>query len=268
MVLLLDIVDEIQKGMLVECDFYKEVVNIDDFYKFLEEIGNIQVIVLKVFKQVFIMWVLIMECFYGVFFMDFDSVWYIMFNLEVLLIIVMNIWFFSLLFCEFFYVDVYVGNLLVLKDGCIGFIDFGIVGWVKFSIWEFVFKFIWVIGQEDYDEMVVVMLGIGMMDEEVDVEKLVKDIEKFYFSMDRVMLDLDLNVGDMVFISEYEVNKVMMDLVGIGKCYGIYFLCEFVLLLKQLLYFDCYVCLLVMDVNIYMDECLNFILDMDWKCIY
>lgn len=31
----------------------------------------------------------------------------------------------SLLVCEMFYVDVYVGNLLVFNDGCVGFIDFG-----------------------------------------------------------------------------------------------------------------------------------------------
>ena len=30
--------------------------------------------------------------------------------------------------CEIFHADVHAGNLLVLQDGRVGFIDFGIVG--------------------------------------------------------------------------------------------------------------------------------------------
>ncbi len=262
------IVDEIQKGMLAECDFYKEATNIEDFHKFLEETGNTQATAPKVYKQASTMRVLTMERFYGVPFTDLDSVRHIASNPEALLITAMNTWFSSLLFCESFHADVHAGNLLVLQDGRIGFIDFGIVGRVKPSTWESVSKFIWAIGQENYEAMAESMLGIGMTDEEVDVTKLSKDIENLYASMDRVMPDLDLNAGDMVSISEHEVNKVMMDLVGIGKRHGIHFPREFALLLKQMLYFDRYVRLLAMDANIYMDERLNFTPDMDWKRIH
>lgn len=262
------IVEEIQKGMLAECDFYQEAENIAAFHRFLEETGNTQAVAPKVYKQVSTMRVLTMERFYGVPFTDLDSIRHIVSNPESVLITAMNTWFSSLLFCDSFHADVHAGNLLVLQDGRIGFIDFGIVGKVKPSTWESVSKFIWAIGEENYEEMADAMLGIGMTDEEVDVKRLSQDIEALYSSMDRVMPDMDLQMGDVVSVSEQEINKVMMDLVGIGKRHGIHFPREFALLLKQLLYFDRYVRLLAMDANIYMDERLNFTPDMDWKRIH
>ncbi|MEC8811170.1 MULTISPECIES: ABC1 kinase family protein [unclassified Ketobacter] len=263
-----DIVDEIQKGMLAECDFYQEASNIGDFHQFLEETGNTQATAPRVYEQASTMRVLTMERFYGVPFTDLESIQHIVPDPESSLITAMNTWFSSLLFCESFHADVHAGNLLVLKDGRIGFIDFGIVGRIKPSTWESVSKFIWAIGQENYREMAESMLGIGMTDTEVNTERLAQDIEALYSSMDRVLPDMDLHAGDMASISEHEVNKVMMDLVGIGKRHGIHFPREFALLLKQLLYFDRYVRLLAMESNIYMDERLNITPDMDWNMIH
>ncbi|MBA55873.1 MAG: kinase [Pseudomonadales bacterium] len=262
------IVDEIQKGMLAECDFYQEARNIEDFHKFLEETGNTQAIAPKVYEQASTMRVLTMERFYGVPFTNLESVQHIVPDPESTLITAMNTWFSSLLFCESFHADVHAGNLLVLKDGRVGFIDFGIVGRIKPSTWESVSKFIWAIGQENYQEMAEAMLGIGMTDTEVNTERLAKDIEELYASMDRVLPEVDMHAGDMMSINEHEVNKVMMDLVGIGKRHGIHFPREFALLLKQLLYFDRYVRLLAMESNIYMDERLNITPDMNWNMIH
>src|SRR5690606_26851275 len=64
------IVDEIQKGMLAECDFFQEAANIEAFQKFLKETGNDQATAPKVFKQASTMRVLTMERFYGVPFTD------------------------------------------------------------------------------------------------------------------------------------------------------------------------------------------------------
>ena len=154
------------------------------------------------------------------------------------------------------------------KDGRIGFIDFGIVGRIKPSTWESVSKFIWAIGQENYAEMAEAMLGIGMTDQQVDTGQLARDIEALYTRMDKVMPEVDLHAGEMLSINEQEVNKVMMELVGVGKRHGIHFPREFALLLKQLLYFDRYVRLLAMESNIYMDERLNITPDMTWNRIH
>lgn len=262
------IVDEIQKGMLAECDFYQEAGNIEAFQKFLRETGNDQAAAPKVFKQASTMRVLTMERFYGVPFTDLESIQHIVDDPEAVLITAMNTWFASLMFCESFHADVHAGNLLVLRDGRVGFIDFGIVGRIRPQTWESMSKFIWAIGQNDYRAMAESMVGIGMTDHEVDVKRLEKDIESLYTAMNSVMPEVDIHSPDFVSVNEHEVNRVMMDLVGIGKRHGIHFPREFALLLKQLLYFDRYVRLLAIDSNIYFDDRLNISPEMSWTSIH
>lgn len=260
------IVDEIQKGMLEECDFYQEAKNIEDFQTFLTTTGNTDAIAPKVFKNASTMRVLTMERLYGVPFTDLDSVRHINDQPELALITAMNTWFASLLFCESFHADVHAGNLLVLKDGRIGFIDFGIVGRIRPETWKSVSQFIATVGQEDYRGMAEAMLGIGMTDHDVNVDQLAKDIENLYGAMDDVVPN---EMSDLAAVNEHEVNRIMMDLVSLAKRHGIHFPREFALLLKQLLYFDRYVRLLALEGNIYMDDRLNIQPDeMDWISIH
>ena len=56
-----DIVAELQKSMLAECDFFQEAKNIEDFRTFLNETQNTEVIVPKVYPEASSMRVLTME---------------------------------------------------------------------------------------------------------------------------------------------------------------------------------------------------------------
>ena len=50
---------------------------------------------------------------------------------EATLITALNTWTASVIGCSSFHADVHAGNLLVLQDGRIAFIDFGIVGMIS-----------------------------------------------------------------------------------------------------------------------------------------
>ncbi len=52
---------------------------------------------------------------------------------ELVLINGLNTWFGSVVGCETFHADVHAGNLLVLPDGRVAFIDFGIVGRIRYA---------------------------------------------------------------------------------------------------------------------------------------
>jgi hypothetical protein len=52
---------------------------------------------------------------------------------ELVLINALNTWFGSVVGCESFHADVHAGNLLVLPDGRVAFIDFGIVGRIRWG---------------------------------------------------------------------------------------------------------------------------------------
>ena len=249
-----DIVAELQKGMLEECDFIREAQNIQDFHDFLGDTMNKEVIAPQVYNEFTSIRVLTMERFHGVSFTDLESVKRYTADPQFSLIIAMNTWFASLLLAKSFHADVHAGNLMVLKDGRIGFIDFGIVGRISPDTWKSVAAFIKAITEGDYQGMATSMVGIGVTDKSIDTDALAKDIEDLYTSMDSSLNHLPSTGAIETGIHENEVNKIMMDLIGIGKRYGIHFPREFALLLKQILYFDRYVQLLSPNADFYSDN--------------
>mgnify|MGYP006169041839 CR=1 FL=1 len=71
---------------------------------------------------------LTLERLYGVALADLESVRKYAPQPELALIVALNTWVSSVLTNEWFHADVHAGNLLVLTDGRVAFIDFGIVG--------------------------------------------------------------------------------------------------------------------------------------------
>lgn len=53
---------------------------------------------------------------------------------EGVLIAALNCWFGSVVRADSFHADVHAGNLLVLRDGRVGFLDFGIVGRIRWEV--------------------------------------------------------------------------------------------------------------------------------------
>ncbi len=251
------IVEEIQKTMMEECDFYKEAKNLEIFARFLEESGNRDAVVPKVYEHASVMRVLTMERLYGVPLTDLESIRKYSDNPEFTLITAMNTWFDSLMGCEFFHADVHAGNLMVLRDGRIGFIDFGIVGRIRKETWTAMASFMTSIAMGDFPTMARSMATIGITKEKVDVDRLADDLEQLYKRFNYFDPD-NLMTGD---VNEDDINRVMLDIVALGERHGIRFPREFALLLKQFLYFDRYTRILSPDLNFIMDDRVNMLPD-------
>ncbi|CAL5407601.1 unnamed protein product [Camellia sinensis] len=122
---LVGIVQDIRESMLEEVDFNKEAVNIESFRRYLEAMGlTRQATAPKVYQQCSTRRVLTMQRLYGVPLTDLDSISSLVSSPEATLITALNVWFGSLLACETFHADVHAGNLWLLRDGRIGFLDF------------------------------------------------------------------------------------------------------------------------------------------------
>lgn len=245
-----DIVEELQKSMLAECDFFQEAKNIEDFRLFLNETHNFEVTVPKVYPDASSLRVLTMERLYGVPFTDLNSVRQYSRDPQHSLITAMNTWFSSLLLGKSFHADVHAGNLLLLQDGRIGFIDFGIVGCVRAETWASVASLFRCLTENNYLGMAEALVGIGITEKTVDTAALAGDIAQLYQHMDH-MQD---KIREEANVNEKDINRILMDLVRLGKKYGIHFPREFALLLKQILYFDRYIQVLAPNINIYHDE--------------
>lgn len=249
------VIQEIQRTMMEECDFIQEANNLETFAKFLRDTDNDDATVPVVYKNFSSRRILTMERFFGVPLTDLESIRQFTPDPERTLITAMNTWFSSLTQCEFFHADVHAGNLMVLRDGRIGFIDFGIVGRIKPDTWAAVSDFMTAIMVGNFEGMASAMARIGITRVEVDEDQLAKDLKALYQRLDLSEMpdptDLDPSRADD------DVNALLMEMVRVGEQHGLHFPREFALLIKQFLYFDRYVHILAPEMDMFLDERLH-----------
>ncbi|WP_372798808.1 ABC1 kinase family protein [Litorivivens sp.] len=249
-----DLVEEMFQAMLDECDFVKEADNLIQFDRFLAKSSNSMVVVPKPYLQASNERVLTMERFYGVALTDMEALKASGHDPAESLFNAMNTWFASLTQCDFFHADLHSGNLMLLKTGEVGFIDFGMVGRIKPSVWEATFRLFMAVNEQDYQAMAESMLAIGVTRSEVDVAALARDIERLFSRLDAMEPEYLLGNGGA---EPDGVTNLMTELGAIAKDYGIRFPRSFTLLLKQFLYFDRYMDLLAPGANIFGDDRVN-----------
>ncbi|WZY80061.1 hypothetical protein YC2023_026445 [Brassica napus] len=263
---LVGIVKDIRESMLEEVDFNKEAQNIESFKRYLESMGlSGQATAPRVYKHCSSRRVLTMERLYGVPLTDLDSIRSLVSSPENSLITALNVWFGSLLSCESFHADVHAGNLWLLRDGRIGFLDFGIVGRISPKTWDAMEVFLASIATEEYESMASALIQMGATNRDVDAKAFARDLEKMFSSIQE--LDTEIVVATArgpnsdrtavaanVVVDERQMNALFLDLVRVSESYGLKFPREFALLMKQLLYFDRYTRLLAPNMNMLQDE--------------
>lgn len=243
------IIDELQSSMIKECDFLLEAKHLEEFNAFLKRTGNDTAVAPTPYRSHSTLKVLTMERFFGVPMTDINVLKKYTKDPGQTLINALNTWFSSLMDCDFFHADVHAGNLMLLEDGRVGFIDFGIVGRVRRSTWAAMASFLDAIGAGDLDEIARCMVVIGMTKEKVDEAALAKDLS----SLGDRLTQVDATSLIQADRNDKEINHLLRDLIRIGEHHGIRFPREFALLLKQFLYFDRYVQALSPELNVFND---------------
>ncbi|XP_073130188.1 uncharacterized aarF domain-containing protein kinase At5g05200, chloroplastic isoform X1 [Henckelia pumila] len=277
---LVAIVKDIRESMLDEVDFKKEAANIESFRKYLEAMGlTRQATAPKVYQQYTSRRVLTMERLYGVPLTDLNSISSLVSDPEISLITALNVWFGSLLACETFHADVHAGNLWVLRDGRIGFLDFGIVGRISTKTWAAMEVFLSSIATEEYDAMASSLIEMGATNKDVDSKAFARDLEMIFSSIQ----DLDTEivvatarqpnrnstaVSANLLVDDRQMNALFLDVVRVSESYGLRFPREFALLMKQLLYFDRYTRLLAPNMNMLRDQRITIVSNQKSRNIY
>lgn len=121
-----NIVSDIRESMIDELDFQKEIANLHNFRTFLEKNNIDNAIAPKPFPAASSTRVLTMEYLRGVPLVDLEGIKKYTVSPEDTLISALRTWALTVSLNDKFHADLHAGNLLVLEDGRIGFIDFGI----------------------------------------------------------------------------------------------------------------------------------------------
>lgn len=250
------IIDEIRLRMLAETDFIAEAENIRDFQQFLQVTGNQKVVAPEVIAPLTTKRVLTMTRLYGVSMVDEVAMRKFCDDPAQVMADTLNTWFASLMLCNSFHADLHAGNLMLLNDGRIGFIDFGIVGKLAPESWRACMGMMQALQDNDFGNMAHYMVDMGMTHGrgQVNEQQLAIDLEKMAST---VMSEDKTYTGAMPFNSKEqadELNKIMLEIVETGKRHGLHFPRDFALLTKQLLYFDRFMRTLAPDMDMFSDN--------------
>ena len=250
------IIDEIRLRMLAETDFIAEAQNIRDFQQFLKVSGNIKVVAPRVYDELTTKRVLTMSRLRGVSMVDEVVMRQYCDDPAQVMADTLNTWFASLMLCNSFHADLHAGNLMLLTDGRIGFIDFGIVGKLKPESWRACMGMMQALQSSDYKAMAHHMIDMEMTHDrsQVDVSALGADLERM---MKTIMAEDKAFTSGVPFNSKQQaddLNKMMLEIVDVGKRHGIRFPRDFALLTKQMLYFDRFMRTLAPDMDMFSDS--------------
>lgn len=123
---------DIRSSMLEELDFVLEARNTIEFRRFLQDNQLLkEATAPRVYQDYTTKKVLVLERLHGVSLLDEETIASVTRDPQKgvdTIITALNIWSMSVTSMPWFHADVHAGNLLLLNDGRVGFIDFGIVG--------------------------------------------------------------------------------------------------------------------------------------------
>lgn len=254
---------DVRESMLEELDFEKEAGNLEEFREYLGREGLSGIATCpKVYRQFTTKKILTMEFLDGVSMLDVDKISsFTSVDPEETIVRALNVWTTSVTAMPWFHADVHAGNLLVLADGRVGFIDFGIVGRVGDDVFRAVGELSAALAEGDYRKMAESLTNMGAADKEVDLDGFAKDLEKVMVRLNSVEPEVTVTavqgeVGEATSVTgridfdDSEVTGLLLDFVDVAENNGLKLPREFGLLVKQSLYFDRYLKILAPGLNV------------------
>lgn len=235
------IIDDFDRTIREELDFTLEAANMDEFNRIMAELGHPDVRAPRIVHELTTRRVITMERFRGVRVDDVEAVRARAEDTEGKLVYGLRCWFQSMILYGFFHGDVHAGNLMMLDDGSLGFLDFGIIGRFDKPTRQKISEYIVAFAGGDYRALGRVLMSMDAVAQGVDLEAMAADLKQAYAPI------LTTSFGELNYAS------VLPDILRASVKHRMRLPREFVLVTKQMLYFDRYAKLLAPRLNIFSD---------------
>jgi predicted unusual protein kinase regulating ubiquinone biosynthesis (AarF/ABC1/UbiB family) len=236
------VVEDFEANILEELDFRREAANMAEFNRIMVAQRQSLVAAPRVMTDLSTRRVLVMERFFGYRVDEVEKIKASKKEMEDRLLVGMRAWFQCMILHGFFHGDVHAGNLMSLDDGRVGFLDFGIVGRFTRERREQVTDYLLAFATGDFDKLARVMVAMGSIERgSVDLSKLAQELAAAYEPL----------------LSSTEHSAKYADIIPMimrtGVKHGMRMPRDFVLVVKQMVYFDRYAKLLAPDLNVFRD---------------
>jgi aarF domain-containing kinase len=236
------VVDDFQATIRAELDFRLEAANMAEFNRIMASQGQLRVAAPRVVAEFSTARILVMERFFGHRVDDVEELRPSKVDAEERLLVGMRAWFQCMILHGFFHGDVHAGNLMALDDGRVGFLDFGIVGRFTPDRREQVTDYLVAFATGDFAKLARVMVAMGSVDRgRIDIDKLARDLAEAY----EPILSNELTPA--------KYAHIIPTIMRTGVKHGMRMPRDFVLVVKQMLYFDRYAKLLAPGLNVFRD---------------
>jgi predicted unusual protein kinase regulating ubiquinone biosynthesis (AarF/ABC1/UbiB family) len=245
------IVDDFAQTLSEELDFRREAASMTEFNAILDDLDQREVIAPRVVSALTTRRLLVMERFFGDRVDDVEALRARDLDLEAKLLAGMRAWFQGVVFHGFFHGDVHAGNLMALRDGRVGFLDFGIVGRLNADERRGVVDTLLCFAAGDFRTLAATWQRMGSCGEGVDLDALGRDLRVVYEPLVSSSVD-SVHYADL-----------LPGILRTAERHGLRLPRAFVLVTKQMLYFDRYARKLAPKLNVFRDARLVTPLAMD-----
>ena len=241
------IVAEFARSIAEELDFRGEAARMDEWNRIMKELGRRDVTAPHPLHRLCTGEVLTMERLHGVRVDDIAEIrrrGITSAQAEGKLIDGLHAWFQSLIRYGFFHGDVHAGNLLILDDGRLGFLDFGIIGRLDEERRRQIASYLMSFASRDFVALAKTMVAMGAADGKTsspEWEQFAADLQDAYSPF------LGKSVKDI------DYRLVIPKMIRISNQHGTRLPSDFILVTRQLLYFDRYAKLLAPTLNLFTD---------------
>lgn len=235
------VIDDFTKTLAEELDFRKEAANLDRFNEIMRELGHKHIHAPVPHHEYTTRKVLVMERFVGLRVDRFDEIKARGVDGEQKLVDGLRAWFQCVVFYGFFHGDVHAGNLMLLDDDTIGFLDFGIVGrfddHARYLVTDYMIAF----ASGNYKRLAEIIVEMSGAPKALDMEAFTKDLGETYSPLLTLSFG-EVNYADFLPGIQRTATRHRMRMPN-----------EFILITKQLLYFDRYAKSLAPKLNVFTD---------------
>ncbi len=245
-----DVVSDFNITLHEELDFRLEANSMERFNAVFASAGNKRIYAAKVYREHSTRRVLVMERLAGARVDDVKGIRKLGADPEDALRLGVKAVLRTMMLHGFFHGDVHAGNLLITPDNGVHFMDFGIVGRQSVEKSKLMTHLLVSMMAGTYENLSDVLIKLGSAPENVNRPGLTRDIKNLMREFKDSPLG-EINFGDLL---TSVVQAAVKNNVRLPR--------EFILLVKQMVYFDRYAHLLAPDLNIFEDR---FLIDFLWR---